>query len=92
MGTSSGVNVAGAMRLARELGPGHTIVTILCDHGTRYTAKMFNLEFLGQKGLPAPHWIGAELPRNVVDALHEVTEEEEEEEEGGEGKNGKGDV
>ena len=56
LGGSSGVNVAGAIRLARELGPGHTIVTILCDSGTRYQSKMFNPEFLAEKGLPAPEW------------------------------------
>ncbi|WOI55084.1 cysteine synthase A [Palleronia sp. LCG004] len=57
MGGSTGVNVAGAMRLARELGPGHTIVTILCDYGTRYQSKLFNPEFLEGKGLPVPDWL-----------------------------------
>jgi len=57
MGASSGVNVAGAMRLARDLGPGHTIVTILCDYGTRYTSKLYNPAFLHEKGLPAPPWL-----------------------------------
>ncbi|MFP3943007.1 MAG: cysteine synthase A [Alphaproteobacteria bacterium] len=57
MGGSTGVNVAGAVRLARHLGPGHTIVTILCDFGTRYTRKMFNPDFLREKGLPVPHWL-----------------------------------
>ena len=57
MGGSTGVNVAGAVRLARDLGPGHTIVTILCDVGTRYTSKMFNPDFLRQKGLPVPRWL-----------------------------------
>ena len=57
MGASSGVNVAGAMRLARDLGPGHTIVTILCDVGTRYTSKLFNPEFLRAKDLPVPEWL-----------------------------------
>ncbi|SDF72435.1 cysteine synthase A [Limimonas halophila] len=57
LGASSGVNVAGAMRMAREMGPGHTIVTILCDWGTRYTSKLFNPAFLHDKGLPAPRWL-----------------------------------
>ena len=52
LGGSSGVNVAGAIRLARELGPGHTIVTMLCDSGARYASKLFNPEFLRSKGLP----------------------------------------
>ena len=57
VGGSSGINVAGAIRLARQLGPGHTIVTILCDSGTRYLSKMFNPEFLEGKGLPIPPWM-----------------------------------
>ena len=57
MGGSTGVNVAGAMRLARDLGPGHTIVTILCDQGARYQSKIFNPAFLREKGLPAPAWL-----------------------------------
>src|SRR5262245_56976481 len=57
MGPSSGVNVAGAMRLARQLGPGHTIVTILADYGTRYQSKLFNAAFLRSKGLPVPWWL-----------------------------------
>ena len=57
MGSSSGVNVAGAMRLAKKMGPGHTIVTILCDYGTRYQSKMFNPAFLKEKGLPVPGWL-----------------------------------
>ncbi len=57
MGASSGVNVAGAMRLARQLGPGHTIVTILCDYGTRYASKLYNPAFLREKGLPVPPWL-----------------------------------
>lgn len=57
LGGSSGVNVAGAIRLAKDLGPGHTIVTILCDYGTRYQSKMFNPAFLREKGLPAPDWL-----------------------------------
>jgi cysteine synthase len=57
MGGSTGVNVAGAIRLAKELGPGHTIVTVLCDYGTRYASKIYNVEFLKSKGLPVPHWL-----------------------------------
>jgi cysteine synthase A len=57
LGPSSGVNVAGAIRLARELGPGKTIVTILADYGTRYQSKLFNAGFLLSKGLPVPWWL-----------------------------------
>jgi cysteine synthase len=57
LGGSSGINVAGAIKLARELGPGHTIVTILCDHGSRYQSKLFNPQFLAEKGLPTPPWM-----------------------------------
>ncbi|MEO8618920.1 MAG: cysteine synthase A [Sphingomicrobium sp.] len=57
LGASSGVNVAGAIRLAREIGPGHTIVTILCDPATRYQSRLFNPEFLRSKNLPVPHWL-----------------------------------
>jgi cysteine synthase A len=62
LGASSGVNVAGAIRLAKDLGPGHTIVTILCDYGTRYQSKMFNPEFLRGKGLPVPAWLAGAAP------------------------------
>jgi len=58
LGSSSGMNVAGAVRMARDLGPGHTIVTILADSGTRYQSKLFNPEFLRQKELPVPEWMG----------------------------------
>jgi cysteine synthase A len=57
LGGSSGINIAGAMRMACELGPGHTIVTILCDYGTRYQSKLFNPAFLKEKGLPYPSWL-----------------------------------
>jgi cysteine synthase A len=57
MGGSTGINVAGAIKLAKELGPGHTIVTILCDHGSRYQSKLFNRQFLAEKGLPTPPWM-----------------------------------
>ena len=56
-GGSSGINVAGAIRLARELGPGKTIVTILCDYGTRYQSKLFNPDFMRSKNLPVPAWL-----------------------------------
>jgi cysteine synthase A len=59
LGASSGVNIAGAKRLARDLGPGHTIVTILCDFGTRYQSKLFNPVFLREKNLPVPDWLEA---------------------------------
>ena len=57
MGGSTGINVAGAIRLAKELGPGHTIVTILADYGTRYLSKLFNPAFLKEQGLPTPDWL-----------------------------------
>jgi cysteine synthase A len=59
MGLSTGVNVAGAIRLAKQMGPGHTIVTVLCDYGTRYASKMFNPAFLREKNLPVPAWLEA---------------------------------
>ncbi|MFP7675186.1 cysteine synthase A [Marivita sp. S0852] len=60
LGGSSGVNLAGAIRLAKDLGPGHTIVTILCDYGTRYQSKLFNPAFLRDKDLPVPDWLEAQ--------------------------------
>lgn len=71
LGGSSGVNIAGAIRMARDMGPGHTIVTILCDYGTRYQSKLFNPEFLHSKGLPVPVWLEDGAGR----ALPEVFEE-----------------
>ncbi|MEH7829178.1 cysteine synthase A [Gemmobacter denitrificans] len=71
LGGSSGVNVAGAIRMARDLGPGHTIVTILCDYGTRYQSKLFNPDFLRSKGLPVPEWLdgpGRAIPEVYTDA------------------------
>jgi cysteine synthase A len=65
LGGSSGVNIAGAVQMAREMGRGHTIVTILCDYGTRYQSKLYNPEFLREKGLPVPAWLdcgAADLP------------------------------
>ncbi|WP_193141037.1 cysteine synthase A [Meridianimarinicoccus sp. MJW13] len=57
LGGSSAINIAGAVRMARDMGPGHTIVTILCDYGTRYQSKLFNPAFLKEKGLPVPAWL-----------------------------------
>jgi len=57
LGGSSGINVAGAIRMAHDMGPGHTIVTVLCDYGNRYQSKLFNPEFLKGKGLPVPRWL-----------------------------------
>ena len=57
LGGSSGINVAGAIKMAKELGPGHKIVTILCDSGARYQSKLYNIEFLREKGLPVPGWL-----------------------------------
>ena len=69
LGMSSGINVAGAERLAQELGPGHTLVTILCDSASRYQGKMFNRSFLKEKGLPEPEWLEPALPDDVAAAL-----------------------
>ncbi len=71
MGGSTGVNVAGAIRLAREMGPGRTIVTMLCDYGTRYQSKLFNPQFLESKGLPVPQWLVEKrppMPKMFVDS------------------------
>jgi len=57
VGTSSGINIAAAVRVAKEMGPGHTIVTVLCDGGSRYQSKLYNLPFLREKGLPVPTWM-----------------------------------
>ena len=69
LGGSSGINIAGAIRMAKDLGPGHTIVTILCDYGTRYQTKLFNPAFLKEKGLPVPQWLDkspADMPTAFV--------------------------
>jgi cysteine synthase A len=71
LGASSGVNIAGAMRMAREMGPGHTIVTILCDFGTRYQSKLFNPAFLKEKGLPIPGWLDA-APADIPTVFEET--------------------
>ena len=70
VGGSSGINMAGAIRMARDLGPGHTIVTPLCDYGNRYQSKLFNPEFLKSKDLPTPDWLDKEpafLPKVFAD-------------------------
>jgi cysteine synthase A len=70
LGGSSAINIAGAVRMARDLGPGKTIVTVLCDYGNRYQSKLFNPEFLKSKGLPVPHWLADPQPvdwRTVVE-------------------------
>ncbi len=71
MGGSTGINIAGAVRMAQEMGPGHTIVTILCDYGSRYQSKVYNPAFLREKGLPVPPWLdGAarDIPAAFEDA------------------------
>lgn len=71
MGGSSGINIAGAMRMARDMGPGHTIVTILCDFGTRYQSKLFNPDFLRDKGLPTPDWLDR-APASIPGVFEDV--------------------
>ncbi len=71
LGGSSGVNVAGAIRMAKEMGPGHTIVTVLCDYGTRYQSKLFNPEFLKEKGLPTPAWLDR-APASIPGVFEDV--------------------
>ena len=71
MGGSTGINVAGAIRMAREMGPGHTIVTMLCDYGNRYQTKLFNPEFLREKGLPVPPWLVEQRAPIAVPFRHE---------------------
>ena len=69
LGTSSGINIAGAIKMAKELGPGHNIVTILCDHSQRYKSKLFNIEFLKEKKLPVPGWFkngSQDLPNVLI--------------------------
>jgi len=69
LGGSSAINVAGAIRLARKLGPGHTIVTLLCDSGTRYASRLFNPAFLRSKGLPVPPWLEAGAAPSLARSL-----------------------
>jgi cysteine synthase A len=70
LGGSSGINIAGAMRMARDMGPGNTIVTILCDYGQRYQSKLYNPEFLKEKGLPVPGWLDT-VPRTIPAVFEE---------------------
>ena len=69
MGGSTGINIAGAIRMAREMGPGKTIVTILCDYGSRYQSKVYNPTFLREKGLPVPDWL--DRPSRAIPAVFE---------------------
>jgi cysteine synthase A len=69
MGGSSGINIAGAIRMAQAMGPGHTIVTILCDYGSRYQSKVYNPAFLREKGLPVPDWL--DRPARALPAVFE---------------------
>ncbi|WP_145105499.1 cysteine synthase A [Cereibacter sediminicola] len=71
LGGSSGINIAGAIRMAREMGPGHTIVTVLCDYGNRYQSKLFNPYFLRDKGLPVPQWLD-EAPPAVPSVFEDI--------------------
>lgn len=71
LGGSSGINIAGAVRLAKEMGTGHTIVTVLCDYGTRYQSKLFNPEFLKDKGLPVPDWM-THTPASIPGVFEDV--------------------
>ncbi|TDK50292.1 cysteine synthase A [Antarcticimicrobium luteum] len=71
LGGSSGINVAGAVRMAKEMGPGHTIVTVLCDYGTRYQSKLFNPDFLRDKNLPVPDWMTA-APASIPGVFEDV--------------------
>ncbi len=76
LGGSSGINIAGARKLASEMGPGHTIVTLLCDYGFRYESKIFNPTFLREKGLPVPGWLdrtGSDIPDAFVEVADEVS-------------------
>ncbi|UWR04496.1 cysteine synthase A [Ruegeria conchae] len=71
MGGSTAINIAGAVRLAKEMGPGHTIVTVLCDFGTRYQSKLYNPDFLREKELPVPDWM-TEAPRSIPGVFEDV--------------------
>ena len=71
LGGSSGINIAGAIRMGREMGPGHTIVTVLCDYGNRYQSKLFNPAFLKEKGLPVPGWLDAP-PRGLPEVYEDA--------------------
>lgn len=79
VGGSAGINVTGAMRVAEVLGPGHTVVTVLCDRAERYAGKLYNTDFLNQKGLPAPPWLdspGVTLPEGMLESCLVAEEEQ----------------
>jgi len=79
MGTSTGINVAGAIRVAQALGPGHTIVTMLCDLGTKYQTRLFNIPYLKEKNLPLPDWMDKkDVSEETKEALKKVIASEEE--------------
>src|SRR6218665_1799030 len=69
LGGSSAINIAGAVRMARDLGPGKTIVTVLCDYGNRYASKIFNPEFLHKQGLPVPNWLEGRTPIDISSVI-----------------------
>jgi cysteine synthase A len=71
LGGSSGINIAGAIRMARDMGPGKTIVTVLCDYGNRYQSKLFNPAFLKEKGLPVPEWLDR-APRAIPEVYQDA--------------------
>ncbi|NIZ15038.1 cysteine synthase A, partial [Phaeobacter sp. HF9A] len=71
LGGSSAINIAGAVRLAKDMGPGHTIVTVLCDYGTRYQSKLFNPDFLKEKGLPVPDWM-THTPASIPGVFEDI--------------------
>jgi cysteine synthase A len=71
LGGSSAINIAGAVRMAKEMGPGHTIVTVLCDYGTRYQSKLFNPDFLREKDLPVPDWM-THIPASIPGVFEDV--------------------
>ena len=72
LGGSSAINIAGAVRMAQDLGPGKTIVTILCDYGNRYQSKLFNPAFLHDKGLPVPKWLEGRTPIDISAVMEAV--------------------
>ena len=71
LGGSSAINIAGAVRMAKEMGPGKTIVTVLCDYGTRYQSKLFNPDFLREKSLPVPDWM-THAPASIPGVFEDV--------------------
>ena len=71
MGGSSAINIAGAVRMAKDMVPGNTIVTVLCDYGTRYQSKLFNPDFLREKNLPVPEWM-THTPASIPGVFEDV--------------------